>query len=388
MRDQKNGLLYEFAMFCFKCAAKILRQRPHLNGKEYLKNVPTPVIFTVTHDSYFEVPSLSKVYYSLKPRPRFLIMAKDEFLSKQYLSTNFPSVNPVIKKIFQLLDRTGLPHALFRKLRLVTIHRPFIEQYTKEKETVHQEIGQQLDNIGDSVSQGFSTLIFPEGTTWGYGGLKKIRSGIYQLVSNTYETYRKRMYILPINVKVDRCIKGAKDVFINIGKPGFLMAQRDEFISRLDSILRSLHTITFSQIASYYLKELAESTEKTISISKNEFYHKMDDIISHCLNSNAREFLPRIDQRLARRRYMLRKIRGFLRFCVSKDFLIEKKPRKGNAMFVINTEKLLGTYNRKTYRKMNPVGYSANELISLGEETLAYLFDMPRKESPHAVLSR
>jgi len=388
MRDQQNGILYEFAMFCFKCATKILRQRPHLNGKAHLRDVPTPVIFTVTHDSYFEVPSLSKVYYSLNPRPRFLIMAKDEFLSKEYLSTNFPSVNPVIKKIFQLLDRTGLPQALFRKLRLVTIHRPFIEQYADEKETVHQEIGQQLDNIGDSVSQGFSTLIFPEGTTWGYGGLKKIRSGIYQLVSNTCETYRKRMYILPINVKVDRCIKGAKDVFINIGKPRFLMDQRDEFISRLDAILRSLHTITFSQLASYYLKQLAEGTEKTISISKNEFYHNMNTIIKQCMNADAPETLPRIDERLARRRYMLRKIRGFLRFCVSRGYLIEEKSYTGDTVFILNSEKLLGTYDRKTYRKLNPVGFSANEFISLGEETLSYLFDRPITASACAVMSK
>lgn len=388
MRDQKNGIIYEFAIFCFRCAMKLMRQKPHLLGAENLKDVPTPVIFTVTHDSYFEVPSLSRVYYSLKPRPRFLIMAKDEFLSNRYLSTNFQSVNPLLKKFFTLLDKTGLPAALFRKMRLVTIHRPFVEQYRQRKEIISREIGEQMHQIRDNVGQGLSSLIFPEGTTWGYGGLKKIRSGIYQLVSNTWELYRKKVYILPINVKVDRCIKGVKDVFISIGEPQFMLSQREEFIRKVDNTLRSLHTVTFSQLASYYLKIMAENPGIKEHISKTEFYHTMAGITNRCFHSEFRQHLPRIDEKLSSRRYMLKKVRGFIRFCIGKGFLIEGKDQSGKTILRINRELLLDTCTPKTYRKQNPVGYSANELISLGEEQLDQIFSMfTPSEKPVAILT-
>ena len=60
-----------------------------------------------------------------------------------------------------------------------------------------------MDQFRKKIHDGFSTLVFPEGTTWGYGGLKKIRSAVHQLVSNVLDQYDIRVYILPINVKVD-----------------------------------------------------------------------------------------------------------------------------------------------------------------------------------------
>ena len=78
------------------------------------------------------------------------------------------------------------------------------------------------------ISDGFSTLIFPEGTTWGYGGLRKIRSAVYQLVSTSFDQHGKKIYMLPINVKVDKLVQGWKDVFINVGKLEFFIKSKDE----------------------------------------------------------------------------------------------------------------------------------------------------------------
>ncbi len=92
-----------------------MRHKAHLKGKEYLKKIPHLVIFAPTHDSYFEVPSLSKVYYSLKPRPHFVVMAKKDFLSGNYLASNFGGKNKLLYYFFYFLDKTGLPKAFSKR---------------------------------------------------------------------------------------------------------------------------------------------------------------------------------------------------------------------------------------------------------------------------------
>ncbi|PKN34334.1 MAG: hypothetical protein CVU61_09145 [Deltaproteobacteria bacterium HGW-Deltaproteobacteria-19] len=89
MSGKHRGFFYNFVIFAFFLASRIMRQRPHLEGKENLREIPTTALITVTHDSYYEIPSLSRVYYALHPKPNFLIMAKNDFLSGRYLSTNF-----------------------------------------------------------------------------------------------------------------------------------------------------------------------------------------------------------------------------------------------------------------------------------------------------------
>ena len=120
MSSSKNGLIYESTIMGFSFASRLMRQRPKIRGKEHLKNLPLPVIFTVTHDSYFEVPSLSKVYRAIKPRPVFTIMAKKDFLDGSYLSTNYFQNLPLIRSGFKILDKTGLPKALFENLNLIS----------------------------------------------------------------------------------------------------------------------------------------------------------------------------------------------------------------------------------------------------------------------------
>jgi len=72
-----------------------------------------------------------------------------------------------------MIDKSGIPLAIFRKLKAAAIDRPFIEAAGKKKEDLRREISDQLSRFKDSSVRGISTLIFPEGTTWGYGGLKK-----------------------------------------------------------------------------------------------------------------------------------------------------------------------------------------------------------------------
>jgi 1-acyl-sn-glycerol-3-phosphate acyltransferase len=281
MIKRVKHILFDIIIFGFYCAGRIMRQRPKLKGKENLKNIPLPIIFTVTHDSYFEIPSLSKVYQALKPRPVFSVMAKKDFLSGNYLSSNFPGTRSVLRWVFRLIDKSGIPKILFKLLNVSTVNRPFIENTLKKKNEIKKELSHQINHFKDSVSHGMSTLIFPEGTTWGFGGLKKIRSAAYQLVSNTFKEYEKKVYVLPINVKVDRLLQGYKDVFINVGNPEFILKSKEDFNQYIRNRLIKLHTITFSQIGAYYLKKasiLSAQTKKDIILTKENLTAQAEKI--------------------------------------------------------------------------------------------------------------
>jgi len=138
MKSGHRGVFYEFILFGFYLASKLMRHKAHLLGRENLSRIPTPIMFTVTHDSYFEVPSLSRVYYALKPRPDFMVMAKNDFLSGRYLSTNYGKRSRLLRGILLMIDKSGLPMAVFRKLKLAAIDRPFVEVLSKKKEELRQ----------------------------------------------------------------------------------------------------------------------------------------------------------------------------------------------------------------------------------------------------------
>jgi 1-acyl-sn-glycerol-3-phosphate acyltransferase len=374
----KNGIIYESFIYCFRLAALFMRHKPHLNGKEHLEDVPMPVIFTITHDSYFEVPSLSKVYKSLKPRPVFTIMAKNDFLSGKYLSTNFGKNNSFLRAIMALLDKTGLPKAFLKKMNLITIHRPFIDSMEKRKEEIKKEISEHINYFKEKLSQGFSTLIFPEGTTWGYGGIKKIRSAAYQLVDNCYNYYQQKVHILPINVKVDRLVKGTKDIFINVGSPLFVQKSRDEFNQFLFNTLQKLHTITFSQIAAYYLKRLStlsSNIQENITLTREHLIANLNRVVERIHTHVQKNILPAFDMRLIEKEFLCRKVNKFIRYCVKMGYLNEIRVNGNDRVYILNKEKVLAQYPARVYRKLNPVGFHANELKSLGEETIDTLFN-------------
>ncbi|MCX8125103.1 MAG: 1-acyl-sn-glycerol-3-phosphate acyltransferase [Spirochaetes bacterium] len=369
--NHSNGIIYEFFILCFKIASKLMRHRPHLKGREFLQSIPDLVIFTPTHDSYFEVPSLSKVYYALKPRPHFVVMAKKDFLSGYYLSSNFGRKNKIAYYLLYLLDRTGLPKAFFKKMKLIDIPRPFIEDF-QNKDAMKSEISAQMAKLKESIYSGFSTLIFPEGTTWGFGGLKNLRSGIFQLVDSTYRHFQKKLYILPINVKVDRCIAGKKDIFINVGKPVFILDDKENFLKKVSHILKSLHTITFSQIASAYLQRVSmafEEIDKAIALKKEEIASHLDAIINEFIELVKEGKLPNIDEYLNDNGYRHKKLKRFLKFCIKKGY-IEKK----NDFYIINTKKVLASFPIKSYRKENPVGFTANELLSIDYTSIVAIY--------------
>jgi 1-acyl-sn-glycerol-3-phosphate acyltransferase len=377
--SDKNGFIYESTILGFSFASWLMRQRPQINGKEHLKNLPYPVIFTVTHDSYFEVPSLSKVYRAIKPRPSMTIMAKKDFLDGSYLSTNFFQEMPIVRTACRILDKTGIPKALFEYLNLISIPRPFVEAVQKMGDEVKKEISGQFDEFRKKIYAGFSTLIFPEGTTWGYGGLKKIRSAVHQLVSNTLEQYEKRVYILPINVKVDRLVQGWKDVFINVGMPQFVIKPKEDFNQYLYKTLQKLHTITFSQIGAYYLMKISTLGKKAhveVELTKENLAAHFENIVGKIHSEVEDRILPAIDERLIEKKYLTKKVAKFVSYCIKKGYLLKKCQTGTKKTYILNQKRVLAQYPVKLFRKQNPVGFHANELVSLGEKDIEPLFSV------------
>lgn len=377
MRHLFGKIARDIVVFCFQIVSKIMRQKPHLNGREHLNNLPSPVIFSLTHDSYYEIPSLFKIYNSVKPSPVLTFLAKADFLSGEYLSTNFGKRNRAARFILLLLDKTRIPKGIFRLFRLTTIHRPFLETYQQTRSQIKQEIKEQMDRIRDGIHRGFTTIVFPEGTTWGFGGLKKIRSSVYQLVENTYREYKRKTYVLPINVKVDRLLKGRKDIFINIGKPVFFRKSKDEFNRRLHRIMQRLHTITFSQLAAYYLKYLADEARKgriRLELAADAFADSLEPIVNDVALMVKRRVLPEFDTRLLDRKFLRKKAARFLKYCLKQGYLITTGISKRIQTFSLNCDLVLAEYSARQYRKLNPLGFHANELISLGEDIIKSIY--------------
>lgn len=377
MAKNKNGILYEGTIMGFFLASLVMRHRAKIEGKENLQKLPGPVIFTITHDSYFEIPSLSRVYRALNPKPFFTVMAKQDFLSGKYLSTNYFKDNAFFRSIFKVLDRTGIPKAVFNKLNLISIPRPFADKLDKKGDELKKEIAEQFSQFKNKISEGFSTLVFPEGTTWGFGGLKKIRSSVYQLVSNAFEQYEKKIYILPINVKVDRLVKGWKDIFINVGQPQFVLKSREEFNEYLHHTLQKLHTITFSQVGAYYLQRISELSQLArveARLTRENLISQLEKAIVEINTKVQEKILPAIDAKLIDKDYLRKKANRFIRYCLKKKYILKESRKNTQKTYIINLNKVLAQYPEKIFRKQNPIGFHANELISLGEQTIEPIF--------------
>lgn len=387
MAKKKNGILYEGTIMGFFFASLVMRHRARIAGKKYLRKLPSPVIFTITHDSYFEIPSLSRVYHALKPKPLLAIMAKKDFLSGNYLSTNYFKDKAFFRSFFKVLDKTGIPKAIFNKLNLIAIPRPFADTLDKKGEELKKEIAEQFNHFKNRIVEGFSTVVFPEGTTWGFGGLKKMRSSVYQLVSNTFEQYQKKIYILPINVKVDGLIKGWKDIFINIGPPQFIIESRDEFNQYLHQTLQKLHTITFSQMGAYYLKKLSEmgrQAKTDIWLTKENLVAHLEKAVMELDAGFQNNLLPAIDTKLTNKHYLTRKANRFIKYCLKKKYIVKARQKEHRKTYLVNPNKVLANYPEKVFRKRNPVGFHANELISLGEQTIESIFNISVQSDRYA----
>jgi len=173
-------------------------------------------------------------------------------------------------------------------------------------------------------------------------------------------------------------VKGAKDVFIRIGPPVFFRKPKDEFNRTLHELLQQLHTITFSQLAAYYLKRLAEmkrETARTAVFQKELFMQNLEDILGEINRLTRDRLLPGLDPDLLDGRYLSDKVERFLKYCLKKQYLQKKRLSDRKEALLLDIEKILSSYPVKDFRKANPLGFCANELTSLGERTFRPLFD-------------
>lgn len=78
---------------------------------------------------------------------------------------------------------------------------------------------------------------------------------------------------------------------------------------------------------------------------------------------------------LLNRDYLLKKANGFIKYCVKNRYLRPPVSGGKSGLFHLDIESVLGSYSDREYRKRNPIGFHANELLSLGEAGILNLFD-------------
>ena len=57
------------------------------------------------------------------------------------------------------------------------------------------------------------------------------------------------------------------------------------------------------------------------------------------------------------------------------QYLQKKRLSDRKEALLLNVEKILANYSVREFRKANPLGFCANELASLGEQTVRPIFD-------------
>jgi hypothetical protein len=176
---------------------------------------------------------------------------------------------------------------------------------------------------------------------------------------------------------VDRLVKDYKDIFINVGRPRFVIKPREDFNQYLFHTLQKLHTITFSQVGAYYLKRISEFSKQAkveTMLTRESLIDQLENAIDE-INAKVQEkILPAIDVKLIDKNYLRKKAIQFIRYCLKKKYILKESRKNAPKTYVINLNKVLAQYPEKVFRKQNPIGFHANELISLGEQTIEPIF--------------
>jgi uncharacterized protein YlaN (UPF0358 family) len=152
-----------------------------------------------------------------------------------------------------------------------------------------------------------------------------------------------------------------------------MLGDKENFLDRVSEILKSLHTITFSQIAATYLQRMAmavEHIDKAIVLKKEELASQLDTIIND-INVLVKEGkLPSIDEYLLDSNYRHKKLKRFLKFCIKKGYI-----EKIDGYYMINVQRVLASFHIKSYRKENPVGFTANEFLSINYNCIMTIYE-------------
>lgn len=106
-----------------------------------------------------------------------------------------------------------------------------------------------------------------------------------------------------------------------------------------------------------------------------DFCRIWEGILADMNRLTSNRALPGFDPNLLNHRYLSDKVEQFLRYCLKKQYFQKKRLSDQKEALLLDIERILSSYTIKEFRKANPLGFCANELTSLGEQTVRSLFD-------------
>jgi uncharacterized coiled-coil protein SlyX len=131
-------------------------------------------------------------------------------------------------------------------------------------------------------------------------------------------------------------------------------------------------------VGAYYLKRLSELSRQAkveARLTRENLIAQLENAIQEIHAKVQEKMLPAIDVKLIDRSYLKKKTKKFIRYCLKKKYILKESRKNDQKTYIINLNKVLAQYPEKIFRKQNPIGFHANELISLGEKTIEPIFN-------------
>lgn len=212
-------------------------------------------------------------------------------------------------------------------------------------------INAQLDRFVALLDRGESVQLEPEGTISTNGDFHRIRSGLYTLLTHP----RRPPHVLPVGITYDFMCTGSARVFVNVGPElvGLEALPRREVNARVAGAIRTLTTVTVSQLASSFLLRCARGASGLQPVSIAELEGFVEQQAAHWRRSGLHVDPRAIDPR--RRRVRLR---GYLRYCLRHGTLV----RRRGALYVVTADSADSADRGPAPSAAQSLRYAENEL--------------------------
>ncbi|MEY4135071.1 MAG: hypothetical protein RL386_1421 [Bacteroidota bacterium] len=179
----------------------------------HLERIPRnkPVILAANHPTAFMEPCIMAIFL---PQPVYFLVRGDFFVQKFY-------------------------RFLLRSLKMLPIYRIIDAGYSGLKHNFAT-----FAACADSLAQGCTIMIFPEGNTTHEKRMRPVQKGLARIVAGTYEKYPdlEDIFVIPLGVNYTYAERPRSEVLIDVGEPiptkALFVADPRRAIVQLTTILK------------------------------------------------------------------------------------------------------------------------------------------------------
>jgi len=310
----------------------------------------------------FETTSVREILTDIKEH--FGDFYIDELLTEKW-SSLFYSLAPEKNKKLKISDVIKRRYNKYLKEEY-GYFGGFIKDDVLREKTKNMErhiIEEQEKVFIDILNNGGIVAMFPEGKLSPDGKLRKIKAGLYGIVSQT-----DNLKFLHSNITYDFMHMARKiNTHINIGEEKSINEKDNSSIdSFVQNEINNLTTITPSNLFSYYFVGLAAKNKKMpyVGVKTEELESRLFSAFSY-LQDNTYF----IDRKMLKNEFFKESLNSYLAYCSSSIMFKPYTGRIGDTI-VLDTKRVLET---EASPRQNPMLYCANEISHF--QILKELFD-------------